>query len=130
MNLRIIGRHMNIYGEVRDYAEAKIPPLERFYDQIQSMDLTLSMEGDDKIAELRIKARVGGPFVATERAGEFFAAIDLLVDKMARQLKKQKDRLKKNYHSDRMPAAPEVHDPDDDLESYQEVVDKMDISPL
>ena len=85
---------MNIYETVRDYAHSKIARLDRYYDQVQHIELILSREGNDKIAEMIIKARVGGQFVGKEKAEEFFAAIDLLVDKMSRQLKKQKEKLR------------------------------------
>ena len=73
-----------------------------------------------------IKARVGGQFIAKEKAEEFFAAIDLLVDKMSRQLKKQKEKLKENHHKagQEMPAPPVEVDEDEQLESYEEIIEK------
>jgi putative sigma-54 modulation protein len=125
VDIKIVGRHMNVYETVKDYAHSKIAKLDRFYDQIQHIELVLSKEGNDKVAELVIKARVGGQFVAKEKAEEFYAAIDLLVDKMARQLKKQKEKLKENHHK----AGPEmvvppVVDEDEKLESYEDIVEK------
>ena len=97
------------------------------YDQIQHIELVLSKEGNDRIAEMVIKARVGGQFVGKEKAEEFFAAIDLLVDKMSRQLKKAKEKLKQNHHKsgrEMLIAPPPEDDEDEKLESYEEIIEK------
>lgn len=129
MEIKIIGRHINVYDNVRRYAEDKAAKLERFHNQIQAVDLTLSAEGEEKKVEMVIRVRSGGPFRGEEKQGDFLAAIDLLVDKMSRQLKKAKEKLKVNHHKSGRAAmaepAPEP-DPDDDLESYDDVIEKVD----
>lgn len=127
MDIKIIGRHMNVYETVKDYAHSKIGKLDRFFDQIQHIELILSKDGNDKVAEMIIKARVGGQFIGKEKAEEFFAAIDLLVDKMSRQLKKAKEKLKQNHHkmpAGMVPQPPEEKDEDEELESYEEIIEK------
>lgn len=130
MEINIVGRHMRLYESVKDYAYSKASKLDRFYDQIQHVDMTLSMDGDEKVVEVIIKSRVGGQIVGKEKHEDFFAAIDLLIDKMSRQLKKQKEKLKVNPHKDssasgRMAAqGGEPGAGGEDLESYDEVIEK------
>lgn len=125
MDINIVGRHLRIYDSVKDYAHSKISKLDRFYDQIQRIDMTLSTDGDQKVVECIIKVRRGGQVVGKEKQDEFFAAIDLLVDKLSRQLKKQNEKLKTNHHkgSERLQAATDEVADTDDLESYDEVIE-------
>jgi len=128
VDIKVHGRHIRIFEPVQDYVREKVAKLDRFYDLIQHVEVTLSAEGDAKVAEIQIKARKGGPFVGTEKQGDFYAAIDLLVDKMGRQLRKQKEKLKQGQRSGRHSAAPVAAVPDDEerLETYQDVVERTD----
>ncbi len=121
---------MNVFEQLRSFAESKIARLDRFYDQIQAVELVLSKEGDDKIAEMRVRARVGGSFEGRVKHDDFYAAIDLLLDKMTRQLKKQKDKVKLRHHkSGRRPQVEPspAKAEEEDLESYDEVIENMEL---
>ena len=125
MNINILGRHMNLYSTVRNYVEAKVAKLERFNDQIQRIDVTLSKTGDEKVIDMVIKLRHGGQVVGREKQAEFFAATDLLVDKMSRQLKKQNERLKVNRHrGERLTFVEQPDSDEENLESYQEIIER------
>jgi len=80
------------------YIETKLGKLSTVFDRIIDCSVTLKLENSgqvkDKIAELKIHVP-GAVLVATENQRSFEAAVDLLTDKMRRQLKRYKQRQSK-----------------------------------
>ena len=94
MKIIIMGRHEGVSGAVKDYAGRKAEKLQRFSDLVQSVDVTLTVEGDVHEAELVATAKRGVVLVATEKTHNMYEAIDLAFDKLERQLSKRKDKMK------------------------------------
>ena len=82
-------------AKLHAYIEEKLSRLSHVYDRIITCDVTLRLENSgrvrDKIAELRLHVP-GATLVASESQRTFEAAVDLLSDKMRRQLKRYKAR--------------------------------------
>jgi len=93
MQLNITGQRVDITDALRDFVTAKFSKLEQYFDRINQVYIVLKVEKVQKIAEATIHVN-GGELHATSEAGDMYAAIDLLVDKLARQLNKHKDKLK------------------------------------
>ncbi|MFA5493942.1 MAG: ribosome-associated translation inhibitor RaiA [Porticoccaceae bacterium] len=91
MQLNISGHHLDITAPIRDYVTAKLTRLERHNDRITTTNVILSV---DKIIQ-RAEATVyvsGGEFFANSEHEDLYAAIDILVDKLDRQLIKHKEK--------------------------------------
>ena len=102
MHIHVNGRNIEITDAIKAYVKEKIGKVATRYDQIQSIDVVLSViknpsaEGKH-IAEVICKTNSG--IIRVEEADEFmYASIDLLADKLARQITKLKD---KNISSDK-----------------------------
>lgn len=126
MKVSITGRHMNVHETIKTYAQEKAQRLERYFEQLRSVEIVFSTEGDNKLVEMIAVPRRGDPIVGQTTHEDQFAAVDLLIDKMYNQLHKLKEKLEdKRKRSGRMPLPPsEVQEVEERLESYQEVVDK------
>ncbi len=71
---------------VRNYAHDKIAKLQRFLRQALRADVTLSVEGNKHVADVRLKA--GSTHLnGSERSDDMYASIDLVVDKLERQIR-------------------------------------------
>jgi putative sigma-54 modulation protein len=93
---KLIGRDIEVTDAMRSYAEDKLGKLDRFSDQI--VDARVVMSYDDRIggspAKVEVQLNVpNGVVRAEERGADTYAAVDLVVDKLERQLKKFKGRL-------------------------------------
>ncbi len=99
MQISITGRHCEITGQIRHYAEEKAGKLPRFYDRVQSVEVIVEREGDLFSVEM-IAAAAGSQstFVAKEVGPDILACIDLLVDKLERQLTKHKEKYRNRKH--------------------------------
>ncbi len=101
MAVSIHGHRVKISKTLYAYIESKIPRVEKYTDQMQSLDIVLEMDGPLYLAELRMKA---GPLEVTtkHKDADPAKAIDKLIDKTERALKKQHDKIigKKKHFTD------------------------------
>jgi putative sigma-54 modulation protein len=92
MNIVFTGKHADVSEATRDYAQAKLQKLDRFFDHVQEVHVVASTLRGQVIIEVTVKA--GNTLIrAEERAGDATTAVDLVVGKLERQLKRYKERL-------------------------------------
>lgn len=97
MNLKITARKMQINQEFTDYAEQKIKKLERFFGEGADAGITMTTIRDVVILELTVKYSAM-LFRAEQSAPDKHDALDAAVDKIIRQIRKNKTRLEKRLH--------------------------------
>ena len=95
MQISITGHHVDITQALRDYVESKVGRLERHFDNMTNVHVILSIQKERQKAEATIHVSRGNLFADTEHE-DMYAAIDGLVDKLDRQLKKYKEKLVQN----------------------------------
>ena len=96
MKYNIRGDRMVVTEAIRDYAEEKLGRLEKYFkdDDITANVLT-RVRGNSQIVEVTIPT---SKFVlrSEEENEDLYAAIDLVSDKLERQIRKNKTRLNRN----------------------------------
>jgi putative sigma-54 modulation protein len=97
MEIVVRGRNVSVTERVQEYVEKKIGKLERYLPIIDEARMELSQEETRSaqhrmIAQLTVRSR-GKVLRAEERDQDMFAAIDLVAEKMQRQITRFKDRL-------------------------------------
>ncbi|MDX6572915.1 MAG: putative sigma-54 modulation protein [Gaiellales bacterium] len=96
MQLQVSGRNLDVSAAIREYAERKLARIERHLTEDTRVDLELAIERNRSIsasqhAELTVWTR--GPVLrAHEYAEDMYAAIDLAVDKLDRQVRRYRER--------------------------------------
>ncbi len=95
MQLNITGQHVEITEPLRNFVETKFEKLEQYFDRINQVYIVLKVEKVQQIADATLRVN-GGELHATSEADDMYAAIDGLIDKLARQLTKHKDKLKQH----------------------------------
>lgn len=98
MQIIVSGRHLDVTDEMKAYVTAKLEKLTRFYDRIESIEAVLDREGEVPIVEALVNAERGVRFVARESSTDLHAALDLVMDKLSRQLTKHKERFRNRKH--------------------------------
>lgn len=93
MQLNITGQNIDITDPLQDFVNVKFSKLEQFFKQINQVYIVLKIEKFQKIAEATVHLK-GGALYAASEADDMYAAIDLLIDKLTRQLQKNKKTLK------------------------------------
>ena len=96
MRITVKGRNIEITDAIRAYAEEKIGKVVNHYDQIQSIEVVLNVIKNPSVsqshtAEVLCKF-TSGSVKAEESAETMYASIDLVADKLDRQVKKFKEK--------------------------------------
>ncbi|AUD78248.1 ribosome hibernation promoting factor [Kangiella profundi] len=92
MQINLTGRHLDITDALRDFVNEKFAKLERHFDHINNVYVTLTVEKVRQIAEATLHVN-GGEIFANSESEDMYAAIDLLIDKLDRQVIKHKEKM-------------------------------------
>jgi len=93
MNLLIHGNHVEVTPALRDYVQGKLSRVERHFDQVIDANVQLTVEKLRQRAEITLRLRGNNIHVESVN-DDMYAAIDMLVDKLDRQVLRHKDRIK------------------------------------
>jgi putative sigma-54 modulation protein len=93
---QMIGRNIEVTDAMRSYAEEKLEKLNRFSDQIVDAKVVMSYATDGNPAEpakVEVQLNVPNGIVRAEESGpDTYAATDMVVEKLERQLRRFKER--------------------------------------
>src|SRR3990172_11589774 len=92
MQITMTGKHVEVTDALRAHAQKKLEKLTRYFDQIRDVQVTQSLERSWHIVEVTVHAD-GLLLRAEERSPDMYISIDLVVEKLERQLKKYKGKL-------------------------------------
>jgi putative sigma-54 modulation protein len=100
MNINIRGENLEVTGALRDYVEKKLGKLERYFDTPPSSDVsvTLSVIRERHNVEVTIPLR-GVTLRAEEKNNDMYASIDLVMDKLERQIRKHKTKANRKFNN-------------------------------
>lgn len=99
MQVSMTGRHIEITDAMRGYMEEKAGKLGRFYDRIERIEVVVDQPSSSQHrVELVARADHKNTFVAQVDAGDFYEAVDLVVDKMEGQLRRHKEKHRNRKH--------------------------------
>ncbi|MCZ6831466.1 MAG: ribosome-associated translation inhibitor RaiA [Gammaproteobacteria bacterium] len=91
MQINISGHHVEVTPPLRQYVLSKLDRLQRHFDHITKTEVTLIVEKLVQKAEATVHVS-GADLFANAQSEDMYAAIDLLVDKLDRQLIKHKEK--------------------------------------
>jgi putative sigma-54 modulation protein len=92
MQLFVKGRNLEITDALRAYAEEKIQRLTRYLENIVAATVVLSIEKHRQIAEVTLRVR-DLTIRAEESTDDLYSSIDLVVEKLERQILRYKERI-------------------------------------
>jgi len=99
MQINITGHHVDITSALRAYVEDKFERLERHFDNMTNTHVILGIEKERQKAEATIHVSRGNIYADSEDEN-MYAAIDSLTDKLDRQIKKHKEKLKDHHRGE------------------------------
>ncbi len=94
MNITIIGRKCTPREDFKERAEEKLRKVEKFFGADATAKITATVEKNQKICEITLikKSMI---FRAQERSDDLEDALDICVDSLIRQIRKNKTRIEK-----------------------------------
>lgn len=97
MQINLTGHHIDITDSMRNYVNEKMARLERHFDKVSNTHVILTVEKLQHKAEATVHMR-GNDIFADSIDDDMYAAIDALVDKLDRQVKKHKEKITNHLH--------------------------------
>jgi len=102
MNLTISGHHLDVTPAIREYVQNKLERITRHFDQVIDSHVILCIDNlteKEKRQKAEINLRVACKIVhVASAAHDLYAAIDMLMDRLDRQVVKYKQMLQDHTH--------------------------------
>jgi putative sigma-54 modulation protein len=92
MNLQLSGHHVDVTPALRDYVHSKIERVTRHFDHVIDVTVVLTVDGLRQKCEATLHVR-GKDLHAESTEPDMYAAIDILADKLDRQVVKHKEKV-------------------------------------
>jgi len=107
MQVTLTGKQIDITPPLNDYVRSKLLRMERYFDQVMMINVILRVDKLNHYAEANISVPGGGkPIFAEANAHDMYAAIDVLADKLYRQVVRYKEKLQDVHRSEVVALAP------------------------
>ncbi|WP_079527184.1 ribosome hibernation-promoting factor, HPF/YfiA family [Halobacillus hunanensis] len=128
MNYNIRGENLEVTDSIKEYVEKKVGKLERYFDTplTSEVHVNLSVYNDEQTIEVTIPMK-NLLLRAEEHNTDLYAAIDLVVDKLERQIRKHKTKVNRRS---RQEGAPKYVFAELEREAQQQVLEKEDESDI
>jgi putative sigma-54 modulation protein len=95
MNFNIRGENIEVTPAIREYVEKKISKLERYFSETPDANVNVNLKTyNDKTAKVEVTIPMSQLVLRAEEDHlDMYAAIDLIVDKLERQIRKHKTKV-------------------------------------
>lgn len=93
MQTKISVRHGQLGEETKQFIKEKAEKLLHFFERLTSIEVTVDLKGDLKTVEFNVSAEHKHDFVAREQHSDVRAAVDLVLEKLEKQLRKYKEKV-------------------------------------
>lgn len=96
MKINIIGHNVDVTPAIKSYTEEKFGKLERHFDHITAINVVLTIEKLNQIAEANVLVPKSDIHARAE-SENLYTAIDEMVDKLDRRLIKHKEKIRAHH---------------------------------
>ncbi len=94
MKFHIRGKNVEVTDALRDYAEKKVGRLERYFETPPSSNVTITLSVAKNKHTVEVTIPVGAATLrAEEKSDDMYASIDLVIEKLERQIRKFKTKV-------------------------------------
>ena len=97
MNLSIQGHHIDVTPALREYVKTKLDRIRRHFDQVIDVSAVLGVEKLQQKAEVTLHVK-GKELFAEAVDTDLYAAIDIVADRLDRQVLKYKNKRQDHQH--------------------------------
>ena len=95
----IRGKNIEITPPLREYVEKRVGKITKYFDNVDEISVLLSVERERQIVEVTAEVRGGLILRGQESNADMYTSIDLVVEKLERQIHKQKTKLERRFRN-------------------------------
>ncbi len=141
MKVTITARHLELTKALHDYAEKKVKRVKKYFTNVIDAHIILTVRKYIQIAEVIIHTP-GITINGQEEAGDMYAAINMVMDNIERQVKRYKEKLKAKSRLHRAARRNKIRSIREDIATEQDIEEfvkgqlvvtetkKFDIKPM
>ena len=120
--IEVTSRHQHVSDKTRAFVVERAQKLLRYNDRIAHIQAVLDEEHDRFLVEMIVKVDSGATMVAKEESADGYrSALDALLEKLERQIKRDKEkRVSHGHETVRDPNQADLDEPAE--ETYEDVV--------
>lgn len=128
MKTIIRSNKVEVTDSIKDYINKKLAKLDRCFENADELEATVNirLKGQDELIEITVPTKKF-TIRAEEASKEVKAAADLVVDKLERQIRKNKTRLNNKYKNVEVPDFVFDYEIDETKENKEKIVKRKDI---
>lgn len=126
MNIKVVGKDLEVTEAIRDYAEKKMEKLTKYLEDFDGT-VTIKVEGNEQVAETRVSYQ-GITYKAVTAHKDLYASIDKNIDILEGQIRKEKTRREKMNKEETIRVAQEAEQTEPENEIIKELY--YDIKPM
>lgn len=99
MNYNIRGENIEVTPAIREYVEKKIAKLERYFAETPNANVNVNLKTyNDKTSKVEVTIPMPNLVLRAEEVhDDMYAAIDLITDKLERQIRKHKTKVNRKF---------------------------------
>ncbi len=126
MKYNIRGDKLVVTKAIKEYIEEKLDRLNKYYEKSNEIDCKVLIRSKNNMQSIEVTIPLNKLILrAEEKEKDLYAAIDLVVDKLERQIRKNKTKLLNRYEKTEVPEM--VFTDVDDEEEELDIVKRKDI---
>ena len=126
MKYNIRGDKLVVTKAIKEYIEEKLDRLNKYYEKSSEIDCKVLIRSKNNLQSIEVTIPLNKLILrAEEKEKDLYAAIDLVVDKLERQIRKNKTKLLNRYEKTEVPEM--VFTDVDDEEEELDIVKRKDI---
>jgi putative sigma-54 modulation protein len=138
MKFNIRGENLKVTEAIRDYVEKKIGKLDKYFENKPASDVHVNLSVYNEKQRIEVTIPMTSLLLrAEEEHTDLYAAIDLVVDKLERQIRKYKTKVNRKFRQNGFPKAEldnqhvEVVDQEEEFDDLEIVRTKQfDLKPM
>ena len=93
MDITVTFRHMEPIESLKVYAEEKISKINKYFDSPSEAHIVLAVEKFRHLADVTLSIN-GTPIKGAEETGDMYSAIDKVMDKIEKQVKRHRSKIR------------------------------------
>lgn len=93
MQIKITARHGHLSDATQAFINEKAQKLLHYFGRLMMIEVLVDWKENDCVVEFLVSAEHKHDFVASERHKDLLAAVDLVLDKLERQVRKYKEKI-------------------------------------
>ena len=93
----IRGKNIEITEPLREYVEKRVGKVTKYFDKVEQISVFLTVTKGQHVVEVTVEIPNGVLLRGEESTTDMYTSIDLVVEKLERQIHKQKTKLAKRF---------------------------------